>query len=168
MNSCLLFPFFNPIWIKFYVRNVNIILLSICECNCYWHREGDTFLIGKHQITSTCISAYLSLSPLHPHPTPPPLHLPSLLGQGMETAYKCWYSSNDGDPYGQITTTVHFKTSHYFHDFVLRNYHSRNAAGQDLVLWMFDTVNNPLRCTASDVITHCLFGWFFGTRRNKW
>lgn len=99
--------FFYSLWLKFDVGNVNVILLSICEFNYYWHREGNTFIMGKHQIASTCISTSFSLSSLHP----PLLHLHSLLDQGMETSYKCQYSCNDGYPYGQIPTTVHFKTS---------------------------------------------------------
>jgi len=138
MNSCLHFPLFYPLWLKF---DVNIILLSICEFNYYLHRGSNTFLMGKHQIASTCISTSFSLSPLHS----PLLHLHSLHDQGMETSYKCQYSCNDGYPYGQITTTVHFKTSHHCHNFVFRNYHSRNTAGQDQELWVIDTVKQPFK-----------------------
>jgi hypothetical protein len=42
------------------------------------------------------------------------------------------------------------KTSHYFHNFVLRNYHFRITAGQDLVLWMFDTVKQSFK-------EHCIW-----------
>jgi hypothetical protein len=159
------FHFFNPLWLKFDVGNVNIILLIICEFNYYWHREGegDTLLMGKHQIASTCISMSFLLSPLHT----PLLHLHPLLDQGVEMSYKCRYSCNDGYPYGQTTITVHFETSHHCHNFVFRNYHSRNTAGQGQELWMIYTVKQPFK-------EHCIWYnytlliWVIFQDQKKW
>ena len=48
--------------------------------------------------------------------------------------------------YPQLYISKH----HNCHNFVLRNYHSRDTAGQDQELWMIDTVKQPFK-------EHCIW-----------
>jgi len=93
------------IWVKFGVRVLNIMLLSIFEFHKYWLTEGHTFLVGIHNITFTHIS--IAFSATLCTPTTPPAFLSP--GWGIGAFYNYCYYCNSTDCYGQVTATLHSK-----------------------------------------------------------
>jgi len=61
------FQLYCPMWVKCSIRNVNIIVLSICEFHKNQHTDGHAFLMGVHKITFTFMSTAISATPTNPH-----------------------------------------------------------------------------------------------------
>ena len=70
-------------WVKCSIRNVNIIVLSICEFHKIQHNDGQAFLMGVHKITFTF---HVNSCFCNSH-KPPPLHLHSSNGWRMATVH---------------------------------------------------------------------------------
>jgi hypothetical protein len=44
-----------PFWVKFSIRDMRIVVLSICEIHENWPRKCCTFLMGINDVTCTCV-----------------------------------------------------------------------------------------------------------------
>ena len=78
-NLHLYFPHYCPILVKFGIRYLNIMLLSIHDFQQNWCREGHTLFTIAYARKFTCIPISFSVSP---PATPPPFLTP---GQGVAT-----------------------------------------------------------------------------------
>lgn len=113
-----------PSWIKFGMKNLNVMLLSIRENQC---RQVHAFVRGLNKITFSQVMTSFLVSPSCPF-----CCTCSSLGQGMMTFHKYHYCCNVYRYYDQIITTLLSKIIDYFHCFFffspfLGNCHSGNS-----------------------------------------
>jgi hypothetical protein len=66
-----------------------------------------------------------------------------------------------------ITATIHSKNITLVSVFFLRNNHSRNTVGQTKNSEWLTQESDSSRNDASSIITHCLYGWCTGTRKDE-
>lgn len=83
------------------IRDLNIMLLSICIFPENWYRKAHTFLTGSNGITFIHVMTTFSVSTTS---LLPPIH--SSLGQGMGTFHRHHYDCKSNCQYGQVIATL--------------------------------------------------------------
>jgi hypothetical protein len=147
---------FCLMWVKCTIRNLNIIVLSICEFHKNQHKDGHAFLTGVHKITFMFMSAAFSAFSPNPH--------------------NSTYTPQTADAWQQVicnvTTVQSLSVWTGYHNFPLqkynatfttffRNNHSRNTVGQDQELraWCSETTFQETMHTIQFYIF--LYTWLF-------